>query len=388
MTVTQLGQFDPGYSRGTYALSLVRAEDGAVLATVDLDMSRAPIDPMGFKYVRLPHPVHLDVSAKPVVIYPRGLMPKESYEVRASISGIHLRQTGSNLMSDGITLDKIAAGELIFLNLPNFPGSGNDHVPPTPPSNAAKRLGTNLGVQGIELSWLPGTDDHWISYYEVLKNGRLIGRVAKGTFFFDHSDSARNDINVVFEIRTVDGDGNRSQSVTAQKTGTQSLTYEALGDFSPIQSGKQWAYEEKLDDSSYRELIWDNGGYEGRWTGSGLGRIGRIWMQPSAQYDLSRTFIVPTAGMASTSGAIRKDPSAENQASCFVRILLNSKQVWPAVGWAEVSPRYDIPTTYKITGLRVSPGDKLRFIVMHNDQNRADPIVWNPSVILQGPDSN
>ena len=111
-------------------------------------------------------------------------------------------------------------------------------------------------------------------------------------------------------------------------------------------------------------------------------------MQPSAQYDLSRTFIVPAAGMASTSGVIRKDPSAENQASCFVRILLNEKQVWPAEGWAEVSPSYDTPTTYEITDLRVSPGDKLRFIVKHNGENRADPIVWNPSIILEGADSH
>jgi hypothetical protein len=388
MTVTQLSQFDPGNSHGTYTLSLVRAEDSAVLASVELDMSRAPIDAMGFKYVRLPHPVHLDVSAKPVVIYPRGLMPEETYEVQASVSKIHLRQTGSRLMSDGITLDKIAAGELIFLNLSNFPGSGADHVPPTPPSKVEKRLGTNLGVQGIELSWLPGADDHWISYYEVLKNGRLIGRVAKGTFFFDHSDFARNDMNAIFEIRTVDGDGNRSQAMTAQKTGSQPQIYEALGDFSPRQSGKQWAYEEALEDSSYRELIWDNGGYEGRWTGSGLGRIGRIWMQPSAQYDLSRTFVVPAAGIASTLGAIRKDPSAENQASCFVRIVLNSKQVWPPEGWAEVSPNYDKATAYEIKNLRVSSGDKLRFIVKHNGQNRADPIVWNPSVIFQSTASN
>ena len=387
MTITQLGQFDPGYNRGTYTLSLMRAEDGAVLASADLDMSRTKTDAMGFKYVRLPHPVDLDVSAKPVVIYPRGLVPDETYEVRASVSGIHLRQIGSRLMSDGITLDKVDAGELIFLNLPNFPGSGTDHIPPTPPSKVEKRLGTNLGVQGIELSWLPGTDDHWISYYEVLKNGRLIGKAAIGTFFFDHSDSARDDMNAVFEIRTVDGDGNRSQAMTAQKTGSQPQIYEALGDFSPAQSGKQWKYEETLEDGSYRDLLWNNEGYEGRWTGSGLGRIGRIWMQPSAQYDLSRTFVVPAAGMASTSGAIRKDPSAENQASCFVRILLNSKQVWPADGWAEISPNYDKATAYEIKNLRVSSGDKLRFIVKHNGQNRADPIVWNPSVILQGSDS-
>ena len=196
-------------------------------------------------------------------------------------------------MSDGITLDKVAAGELIFLNLPHYPGSGTDHVPPTPPSNVTKRLGTNLGVQGVELSWSPGRDDNWISYYEVLKNGKLVGKAAKGTFFFDHSDSARDDMNAVFEIRTVDGDGNRSPSVTAQKIGSQPQIYEALGEFSPTQSGKQWAYEEEVEDGPYRELVWNSGGYEGRWTGSGLGRIGRIWMQPSAGYDLSRTFIVP-----------------------------------------------------------------------------------------------
>ena len=53
MTVTQLGQFDPGNNHGTYTLSLVRAEDGKVLATADLDMSQTHPDAMGFKYARL-----------------------------------------------------------------------------------------------------------------------------------------------------------------------------------------------------------------------------------------------------------------------------------------------------------------------------------------------
>ena len=370
-------------------LSLVRAEDGAVLATADLDMGQAPIDAMGFKYVQLSQPVRLETSAQPVVIYPRGLLPAENYEVRGSVSGIHIRQTGSKLMSDGITLDKIAAGELIFFNLSDFPGSGTDHVPPSPPSKVEKRLGTNLGVQGIELSWLPGTDDHWLSYYEVLKNGKLIGKAAIGTFFFDHSDSARNEINAVFEIRTVDGDGNRSQAVTAQQIGSQLKTYEALGDFSPTQSGKQWRYEETLEDGSYRDLLWDNGGYEGRWTGSGLGRIGRIWMQPSAHYDLSRTFIVPAEGDGERVGRLSaKIPARKIRPPALYESCSMTKQVWPTDGWAEVSPSYDTPTKYEITGLHVSQGDKLRFIAKHNGQNRADPIVWNPSVILEVPDSH
>jgi hypothetical protein len=383
MTITQIGQFDPGNNHATYTLSLVRADDKAVLATVDLDMSRTHPDAMGFKYAPLKTPLQLDAAAKPVVIYPRGLLPTETYDVHGSTSGLRLRQTGAKLMSDGISLDKIAPGELLFLNLPHYPGSGTDHVPPNSPANVTKRLAVNLGVQGVELAWSPGQDDNWISYYDIHKNGKLIGRTAKGTFFFDHSSSARNDLDARFEVEAVDGDGNRSPVAPAQKIAGELQTYEALGDFSSTQSLNHWDYEEEMEDGSYQSLAWDKGGYEGRWTASGLGRIGRIWMQPSARYDLSRTFIVPAAGVLSTTGTIHKDPSAENQASCFVRILHNSRQVWPLNRWAEVLPNYDTPTAYEITNLRVSAGDKIRFILKHNGQNRPDPIVWDPVVIIR-----
>jgi hypothetical protein len=98
--ITQLGQFDPGNNRGTYSLSVVRADDNKVLATADLDMSQTHPDAMGFKYVRLAQPIYLDGSAKPVVIYPRGLVPAATYEVRASVAGERLHKTGSQLMSD------------------------------------------------------------------------------------------------------------------------------------------------------------------------------------------------------------------------------------------------------------------------------------------------
>jgi hypothetical protein len=386
MDVTQLGQFDPGNNRGTYTLSLIRGEDNKVLATTDLDMSKTHPDAMGFKYVRLKQPIRLDGSAKPVVIHPRGLVPAATYDVRASVSGLHVRKTGSHLMSEGVSLNTIAAGELIFLNLPNYPGSGNDHLPPSPPESVTKRRGTNLGTQGVELSWSASHDDNWISYYEIHKEGRLVGRVAKGTFFFDHSEFARDELDARFEVEAVDGDGNHSPAEAAQVTAGEPRYYEALGDFSPMQHGP-WAYEETGEDGTYKALVWDKGGYEGRWTGSGLGRIGRIWMQPSAAYDLSRTFIAPWAGTISTAGSVRKDPSADNQASCFVRILQNSAQIWPASGWAEVSSNYDRPTNYAIAHLRVAPGDKIRFIVRHNGENRADPIVWDPAIMYHDSES-
>lgn len=388
MTITQLGQLDPGNNRGIYTLSLVRAEDSKVMATVDLDVSNAHPDTMGFKYAPLSQPIHLEVVSNPVVIYPRGLSATQTYDVRASVSGLHIHKNGAQLMAEGISLDKIAAGELIFLNLPNYPGSRSDGKPPSAPSDVTKRSGTNLGVQGIELSWAPGRDDNWISYYEIYKNGKSIGRAAKGTYFFGHSDSARNDIDALYEVETVDGDGNHSKLVTAQKISGEPRTYEALGDFSATQSLRQWLYEEATEDGSYKELVWDKAGYEGRWTGSGLGRIGRIWMQPSAKLDLSRTFIVPSEGIINTSGTIRKDPSAENGASCFVRILHNSRQIWPSEGWAEVVPKFDVPTSYAIRNLRVAAGDKIRFIVQHSGENRADPIVWDPVIVIRDTDAS
>src|SRR5208282_1055520 len=317
-------------------------------------------------------PIQLDASPKAVVIYPRGLLPAETYDVQTIVSGWHVQKTGSQLMATGISLDKIAAGELIFLNLPHYPGSGTDHTPPSAPSSVTKRLGTNLGVEGIELNWFPSRDDNWISYYEIHKNGALLGRAAKGTYFFDHSDSARNDIDASFAVAAVDGDGNRSPAIAAQKSAGEHQIYEALGDFSPTQFLNNWIYEETLEDGSYKALVWVKEGYEGRWSASGVGRIGRIWMQPSAQYDLSRTFIVPTDGAVNISGTIRKDPSAENQASCFVRILQNARQLWPLKGWAEVRPHYNAPTTYEITNLSVAAGDKIRFLVKHNGENRVD----------------
>jgi len=382
MIVTELGQFDPGNNHGTYTLSLIRADDNKVVATADLDMSRTHSDGLGFKYTHLQRPVVLDVSERPIIIYPRGLLPAEVYEVRTSISGLQLHKNGAQLMSEGISLARIAPGELIFLNLPDYPGSGTDRTPPSSPTHVTKRRATNLGLQGIEVKWSASHDNNWISYYEIRKNGKLVGKAAKGTFFFDHSGSARYDIDAAFDVEAVDGDSNRSPTARAEKLAGEPLEFEALGDFSPAQSLQHWMYEEEIGKDTYRNLVWDKGGYEGRWAGSGLGRIGRIWMQPSAEYDLSRTFIVPSAGNLSSSGAIRKDPSAGNEAACFVRILKNSTQVWPPTGWAEVSPDYDKPISYSID-LRVKSGDKIRFVLKHNGQNRPDPVVWDPAIVIR-----
>jgi hypothetical protein len=382
VTISELGQYDPGKNSGTYSLTLVRASDKAILATASLDMTRADADALGFKYVRLPKPITLAPERDTAVtIFPRGLQPTATYDVRTYKAKIHAQRIGSDLMQNGITLPEIAAGELIFLNLPGYPGSGTDTVAPEPPSNVTKRLGTNLGIQGIEISWLPAHENNWLSYYEILKEGQPIARAAKGTFYFDHSPDARHSLDSRYEVRTVDGDGNRSSSIAAREIPGDAQTYEALGDFGPTQGGNGWRYEGSSEGRTYTNLTWSNGGYEGLWAGSGLGRIGRIWMQPSAAIELSRTFVSPEDGSVELYGQVEKDPSADPAAPVFVRIYHQNDQIWPAAEWALV-PAFGASLTYQLKDIVVRKGEAIRFVVERNGENRAEPIIWNPSIVF------
>ena len=65
-----------------------------------------------------------------------------------------------------------------------------------------------MGYPGVELTWKPATDNNWISYYEVFRDGMAIDRVAKGLYYFDHSAGA--DLAAKYEVRAVDGAGNVS----------------------------------------------------------------------------------------------------------------------------------------------------------------------------------
>jgi hypothetical protein len=383
VTVSELGQYDPGKNSGTYSLTLVRGSDRAVLATTTLDMAHADADALGFKYAKLPKPITLAPDQNTsMTIFPRGLERNTTYDIRTYKTKIHAQRLGSDLMQNGITLPEIAAGELIFLNMPDYPGSGTDTVAPEPPSDVTKRLGANLGTQGIEISWSPAHDNTWVSYYEILKDGKFVARAAKGTFYFDHSPDARRHLSSRYEVRTVDGDGNPSPSVIAREIPGGAETYEALGDFGPSQGGDGWRYEQSADGRTYTNLIWQNGGYEGFWVGSGLGRIGRIWMQPSAAMELSRTFLSPEDGSVSLSAQVEKDPSADPSAPVFVRIYHQNAQIWPAAEWAPVPP-FGTPLTYRLKDVAIRKGEAIRFIVKRNGENRAEPIIWNPSIVFE-----
>jgi hypothetical protein len=383
LSISELGQFDPGRNQGTYQLTLMRALDHKVLGSATLDMNQTEADALGFKYAKLAEPICLEPGLEePVQLYPRGLNADQIYEVESFHSKLRMHESGAKLMSNGIRLAAVPAGELIFLNLRDYPGSGASKLPPQPPSHVTKRVGTHLGVQGIEIAWSPARNNKWIAYYEVLKNGSVAGKAAKGTFLFDHSPGARHHIDALYEVRAVDGDGNRSSLTTARSIAGDPESHEALGEFARTQNESGWKYEQSFAALIYEELTWQDEGYEGVWAGSGLGRVGRIWMQPSVAAEISRTFVAAVEALATLSGEIQQDPSADPNLRSLVRIEHNQKQIWPFSDWATVPP-FGKPLQYQVNDLRVRPNDTIRFVVKRNETQRADPIVWNPRIILR-----
>jgi hypothetical protein len=233
-------------------------------------------------------------------------------------------------------------------------------------------------VQGVEVSWAPGSDNHWVSYYEVRKDGAVVAKAAKGSFFFDYKDAPS--LEARYEVCTVDGDGNRSSWVMAEPVAGDPETYTALGGFSPTQGANHWKYEEAFEAGAFRAMRWDCGGYEGRWTGSGRATIGRLWMQPGENSDVSRTFIAPADAVLTIAGSLRKDPSAENGHTIQACILHNHQQIWPPAGWAEVLPEFAKTLDCAVESLLVARGDAVRFVLRHSGHLAEDAVIWNPSV--------
>ncbi len=182
-------------------------------------------------------------TAGPVTIRPKGLLAREVYEISFQESDRAEKRKGADLMESGIRVKKIAPGELIYLNLPYHPGSKRYQQAPSAAASARKILTSHMGYPGVELRWTPAKDARWISYYQVLRDGSAMNKVAKGTFYFDHSAGA--DLAAKYEIRTVNGGG--LQSGPALARGTEGARAQILDDaasaFSFIGS---WQQEQNL----------------------------------------------------------------------------------------------------------------------------------------------
>ena len=193
------------------------------------------------------------VAPGPVTIKPEGLFPAETYVVNYQESREIESRTGADLMAKGIAFQKMLPGELIYLNLPMHPGSPLDKEPPKPPAAVAKQRADNMGFPGIELKWQPGSDNNWISYYELFRDGVPLDKVAKGTFYFDHSAGA--DLGASYEVRTVDGAGNVSERVAAQGLAVRRSRIVDDAPGSGIEFSPQWKHRTEEPLVAYKGTI-------------------------------------------------------------------------------------------------------------------------------------
>jgi hypothetical protein len=322
-------------------------------------------------------------------LYPKGLHPEEAYDLRFEVSKSAERRTGADLMKNGISLADPAPGELIYLGLPNHPGSGIDHTPPSDPTNVMKRVATNMGVIGIELQWQPSTDNNWLSYYQIYRDEVPIDKVGKGTYYFDHSGRAEN-ISATYEVQAIDGDRNNSSRVKAVEVPGGPETYTSEGgylagkDYS-YQGANGWSYEEWVG-PNHTKMRWNGAlGHMGRYQGSdgphsGGATIGASWMAPGRTADAVRVFTLPHAGLVTVTGTVRKDIYHTYGDGVRAKVLKNTEQVWPETGWETIAAA-DVASKTMVLKFPVNKGDKLFFVLNRNGDATDDETVWNPQVV-------
>jgi hypothetical protein len=357
-------------------------------------------------------------ASKPVTVYPKGLNPEATYDVRHQFATGHYAASGAQLMNDGIQLPSPAVGELVYLNLPNHPGSGTDHTAPRPPTHVSAALNTNMSYRGVEVTWAPGSDNDWLSYYEVLRNGKVIAKVAQGTYYFDHTPGGSTSAN--YAVRAVDGDGNISRpaqvhtakgldatavddapgggvvysgnwqhqsGLTELYRGTLSISasgcHTACQGFSDVQGANNWRYQDQINGVWQDMHTYTASGYLGmpQWHDDTPVTGGFVW--PSAEHpgptnDAARVWTAPKDGSVYLKSHPKKLVQGGN--GVVVRITKNGQTIW---GPATIGGTDTTGVDADVSGLPVAKGDVIRFEINNNGDWPYDATAWDPDISYQ-----
>ncbi len=334
----------------------------------------------------------------PVTVCPRGLLPEHRYAVGYDSTRETTVRTGADLMANGVHLAHQAPGELIYLGLPQRPGAGGEGTPPRPPGRVCCRRETNLGHTGVMVYWSPGHDDHWISAYEVRRDGVIIGRASTGCGYFDHA--AGWSVTARYAVRTVNGAGQVSGWQAAEPLPPEPLVASVLGGHFAERGREGWSAETCADGRTFQPMTWvapaktpagdlggtpnQPGGIEGYWS-AGAARVGRGWQQGSPEAACVRSWTAPQAGRVRVVGRAMKEWYRQGRGGPLrVRILHGAAPVWPADGWATVAPHDLLGATHDFT-VPVAAGDALRFVLDRCASPEDDLIAWMPRLEYEAP---
>ncbi len=355
------------------------------------------------------------LSSGNVTIYPKGLLPDHSYEVGYESHKGTATRSGADLMANGIAVSNQVAGEMIYLGMPNRPGSGTDKTPPMPPSRVIARREVNIGHCGMGIYWSPGRDDNWVSYHEVRRGQDLVWKVPTGAYFFDHFPRWGNGDK--YSVRTIDGDGNASDWTEAVSLDDEPLCYSALGGHSSTKGAAGWSAEVSADGRTFSGMRfvrpagtpfvdWSPGflggsnqigGLDGYWEEAKTARVGRGWQEASHAALCVRTWTAPQAGTVRVVGrAMKEHYRRDSGGPLRVRVLHGATPVWPQKDWAVIGVPNSPGCAHDFV-LAVAKGDAIRFVLdkgaapqrttnYASGSTSDDIIAWMPTITyLQEP---
>ena len=325
-----------------------------------------------------------------VTVYPKGLDDTTNYTLNcwkgSCTPQVH---TGSYWKTNGVALTGLQRGEVVMFNLSDYPGSGTDTTAPTAPANVMKKTALNVGKFGIELTWTAGTDNRFISYYEIFRNGISVYKVSRGTYDFRIDGS----VGDTYQVRTVDGDGNASSLATAtlQPGGPTPPTsvpipdvYQASSGFSSTQGQNNWAYLQSIGaaDSMYiTNMNWDAA--NNRWNGDETyARITATSMAPDQNRNAVLKWIAPKDGTVQVSGSVKLAQAGQGGDGIVVRIKKSGRRpylnsdIW---GPYTIGGNDTTGLTHKLV-LDVKAGEALYFHLNKNGNPYFDVTNWNPVV--------
>ena len=147
---------------------------------------------------------HNPLLGKSDRVWIKGLDPDREYLIESRLGSMAAqKKTGAEWMSEGVRIENVQAGEVLFINLPDRPGTGSIKVKPDAPANLHKAPAKWLNREGIGVRWDAPENNRLISYYELAKNGEPFTKISTGTYYFDvdADDTAR------YAVRSVDYDG-------------------------------------------------------------------------------------------------------------------------------------------------------------------------------------
>ncbi|QNA93536.1 hypothetical protein G4G29_16745 [Microbacterium sp. Se63.02b] len=329
-----------------------------------------------------------------VTVHPKGLLPTHSYALRMwKTPGFAQTKTGAQWMTDGVPIAALKEGEILLFNLTDYPGSGQQTTAPAAPTAATKTLSNYLGASGTEINWTMASATSWVSYVEIVKNGAVIDKVSRGTFWF----GAGHGSDASYAVRAVTGDEVRSSATAvplasggvsgpASPPPVVPTTTQLATAFALTQGANNWAYLQR-DRRSSSTLYLTNmkaDSTNNRWVGDEpytLAFAGAL--SPQAPHDAVVKWFAPKAGRVRVSGkASLAQPgqggdgttltiAAGGEVPSYLGDVLWGPQAMPGDSSAEVG--FDLERD-------VNAGDAIYFIAAQNDDHYFDVTNWDPKI--------